>query len=322
MANILICGGGGFIGGHLINRLQQNGHWVRSVDIHYKPYSIGRADERITADLRDPHVCARVCEGIDEVYQLAADMGGAGYIFNTENDAAIMHNSVLCNVNILHASRSAGVKKIFFSSSACVYPLFNQQDPDHPNCEESSAYPAFPDSEYGWEKLFSERLYEAYRNCYGIDCKIGRFHNVYGPYGAWQGGKEKAPAALCRKVASASDGDTIEIWGDGRQTRSFLYIDDCLDAVEALMASDFSGPVNIGSEEMISIKDLASLVMEIAQKRLQLSFIDGPIGVKGRNSDNRMIKKVLRWSPRVSLAEGLERTYHWIEEQVHSVEPV
>ncbi len=316
MASILVCGGGGFIGGHLVNRLRLLGHRVRSVDIHYKPYSVAQPDEKIIGDLRDPVTCLEVCKGIDEVYQLAADMGGAGYIFSGDNDAEIMHNSILCNLNMLNACREHGIRKIFYSSSACIYPYYNQVDPDHPNCEESSAYPAQPDSEYGWEKLFSERLYLAYRRNFRMDCKIARFHNVYGPHGAWKDGKEKAPAAVCRKVAEAVNGSEIEVWGNGQQTRSFLYIDDCIDAVLMLMQSEFAGPVNIGSEEMVSINELASRVISISGKELSLRHIEGPLGVNGRTSHNALIRKELGWQPKYSLSQGLERTYHWISREL------
>jgi nucleoside-diphosphate-sugar epimerase len=316
MARILVCGGGGFIGGHLVRRLQKHGHWLRSVDLFYKSYNTGIADEKIVGDLRDPGFCMEVCAGMDEVYQLSADMGGAGYIFTGANDADIMHNSILCNVNIIHACVMNKVSKVFFSSSACIYPYYNQVDADNPHCEEHSAYPAMPDSEYGWEKLFSERMYLAYRKNHHLNCKIGRFHNVYGPHGAWIGGKEKAPAAICRKVAEAEDGGSIDIWGTGLQTRSFLYIEDCLDAVIQLMGSDFNGPVNIGSEEMISINGLAREIIAISGKHLSLHHIKGPIGVNGRTSDNTLIEKELGWTPRISLREGLEHTYHWISSQV------
>lgn len=318
MAKILVCGGGGFIGGHLVNRLKEQGHWVRSVDIAYTQYSFAQPDDKVTGDLRDPQISKAATTGMDEVYQLAADMGGAGYIFTGENDAAIMHNSVLCNVNTLHACLENGVKKIFFSSSACIYPYFNQEDSQHPNCEESSAYPALPDSEYGWEKLFSERLYLAYRKNYGLDCKVARFHNVFGPYGTWKGGKEKAPAAICRKVAEAGNDASIEIWGTGEQTRSFLYIDDCLDAVQALMKSDFYGPVNIGSEEMVTINELARMAIEISGKKLSLRHIEGPIGVNGRRSDNTLIEKELSWKPRLSLMEGMRKTFEWIKNELEN----
>jgi nucleoside-diphosphate-sugar epimerase len=251
-----------------------------------------------------------------EVYQLAADMGGAGYIFTGEHDADVMHNSATINLNVLEAFRRAGGFRIFYSSSACIYPAYNQTDPDSPKCSEDSAYPAAPDSEYGWEKLFSERLYLAYMRNYGMRVRIARFHNIFGPYGAWTGGREKAPAALCRKVAEATDGGEIEIWGDGRQTRSFLYIDECIDGILRLMESDFPGPVNIGSEEMVTINSLAELVMEIAGKTLRIRHVEGPLGVRGRNSDNRLIREKLGWAPSAPLRLGLVTTYAWIEQQV------
>jgi GDP-D-mannose 3', 5'-epimerase len=315
MRRILVCGGGGFIGGHLVKRLMQEGHWVRSVDIEYHLYSTGDPHEKIIADLRDPRVCFDACEGIDEVYQLAADMGGAGYIFSGENDATIMHNSILCNLNILEAAVRHQVKKVFFSSSACIYPYFNQEDPNNPNCEESSAYPAMPDSEYGWEKLFSERLYQAYSRNFSLDCKIGRFHNVYGPNGAWYGGREKAPAAICRKIAEAPDGSSIDIWGNGLQTRSFLYIDDCIDGMIALMNSNQSGPFNIGSEEMVTIRQLSEMIMDYAGKRLTINYVTGYKGVNGRRSNNVLIRNKIGWGPKVSLEEGIAYTYDWIKDQ-------
>ena len=274
------------------------------------------ADEFVIGDLRDPVVCRQVVEGIEEIYQLAADMGGAGYIFTGDNDAAVMHNSATINLNMAESARLEGVKKIFYSSSACMYPEYNQMDPDNPKCSEESAYPAAPDSEYGWEKLFSERIYLTYQRNYGIKVKIARFHNIFGPEGTWTGGKEKAPAAICRKVAEAEEGGEIEIWGDGKQTRSFLYIDECLEGVRRLMESDFSGPVNIGSEEMISINGLAELVMNIAGKNLRIKNIPGPEGVRGRNSDNTLIEEKLGWQPSQSLKQGLEKTYPWILKQV------
>jgi GDP-D-mannose 3',5'-epimerase len=316
MKKILVCGAGGFIGGHLVNRLKSEGYWVRGVDLKQNEYGNNNCDEFIVGDLRDVLVSKKVVENIDEIYQLAADMGGAGYIFTGNNDAQVMHNSVLCNVNILEESRKAGVKKIFYSSSACMYPEYNQLDPDNPNCNEESAYPAAPDSEYGWEKLFSERLYFAYNRNFGIDVKIARFHNIFGPKGTWNGGKEKAPAAMCRKVAEAEEGGIIEVWGDGKQTRSFLFIDECIDGVRKLMDSDFSGPVNIGSEEMISINDFAKMVINISKKNITIKNINGPTGVRGRNSDNTLIKEKLGWSPSIPLIEGMEKTYFWIQEQV------
>lgn len=316
MKKVLVCGAGGFIGGHLVKRLKNDGHWVRGVDLKENEYGNTMADEFIIGDLRFPEVAGRVVEGIDEVYQLAADMGGAGYIFTGEHDAAVMHNSALCNLNVLDAAQKAGVKKIFYSSSACMYPEYNQLDPDNPKCSEDSAYPAAPDSEYGWEKLFSERLYFSYQRNTGIDVKVARFHNIFGPQGTWTGGKEKAPAAMCRKVAEAEEGGHIEVWGDGKQTRSFLYIDECVEAVLRLMESDFSGPVNIGSEEMISINDFARMAIEISGKNLTIKNIPGPTGVRGRNSDNRLIREKLGWEPKMPLREGMERTYKWISANV------
>jgi nucleoside-diphosphate-sugar epimerase len=269
-------------------------------------------------DLRDPVTTAAAVEGVDTVYQLAADMGGAGYIFTGEHDADVMHNSALINLNILERGVRAGVKKFFYSSSACIYPEYNQRDPDNPNCSEDSAYPAAPDSEYGWEKLFSERLYLSFMRNYGVNVRIARFHNIFGPEGTWTGGREKAPAAVCRKVAEAPHRGEIEIWGDGNQTRSFLYIDECLEGVERLMHSEFTGPVNIGSDEMVTINQLAAMVIGISGKRLDVRHIDGPLGVRGRNSDNRMIGEKLGWRPSLPLRKGVERTYQWIEQQVES----
>lgn len=315
---ILVTGAGGFIGGHLTKRLKAEGYWVRGVDLKAPEFSASAADEFFIADLRDPLVVRAVVEDIDEVYQLAADMGGAGYIFTGEHDAEVMHNSASINLNVLEAGRLAGVKKFFYSSSACIYPEHNQLDPDNPMCAEGSAYPAAPDSEYGWEKLFSERLYLAYRRNYGIEIRIARFHNIFGPEGTWRGGREKAPAAICRKVAESANGGSIEIWGDGRQTRSFLYIDECLEAVRRLVASDFSGPVNIGSEEMVTINRLAEMAIAISGKRLRVRHIDGPLGVRGRNSENRLIREKLLWAPSAPLAAGLEKTYGWIDAQVRT----
>jgi GDP-D-mannose 3', 5'-epimerase len=316
MKRALVCGGGGFIGGHLINRLKSEGYWVKGVDLKYNEYGNSNADDFVIGDLTDPVICRQVTEGgFDEVYQLAADMGGAGYIFTGENDAAVMHNSALCNLNMLHAAHLTGVKKIFYSSSACMYPEYNQLNPENPKCSEESAYPAAPDSEYGWEKLFSERLFLAYQRNLGITVKIARFHNIFGPQGTWRGGKEKAPAAICRKIIDAEDGGTIEIWGDGKQTRSFLYVDECLEGVRRLMESDFSGPVNIGSEEMISINDFAKLIAEISGKNITIKNIKGPEGVRGRNSDNDLIQEKLGWAPSHTLKEGITKTYHWIAEQ-------
>ena len=313
---ILVCGAGGFIGGHLVKRLRSEGYWVRGVDLKHQEFSPTRANEFVIGDLRDPAVVRSALAEIDEVYQLAADMGGAGYIFTGEHDAAVMHNSATINLNILEFGREAGIRKYFYSSSACMYPAYNQTDPDKPNCSEDSAYPAAPDSEYGWEKLFSERLYAAYQRNYGIEIRVARFHNIFGPEGTWSGGREKAPAAICRKVAEAPDGGEIEIWGDGKQTRSFLYIEECIEGIRRLMDSSFAGPVNIGSEEMVAINQLAEMAMGIAGKRLRVRHVDGPLGVRGRNSDNRLIRDRLGWAPSASLRAGLEVTYDWVAEQV------
>lgn len=315
---VLVAGAGGFIGGHLVKRLKAEGLWVRGVDLKRPEYSQTAADEFIVGDLCEPDVAREAVAGISEVYQLAADMGGAGYIFTGEHDAAVMRNSATVNLNMLEFGTRAGVKKFFYSSSACIYPEYNQTDPESPKCSEESAYPAAPDSEYGWEKLFSERLYFAYqRNC-GVTVRVARFHNIFGPEGSWVGGREKAPAAICRKVAEAPDGGEIEIWGDGKQTRSFLYIDECLEGVSRLMDSDFAGPVNIGSEEMVTINQLAGLVAKIAGKQISIRHISGPLGVRGRNSDNHLIGEKLGWRPSRPLAEGLQKTYAWISEQVAS----
>ena len=317
MKTALVCGAGGFIGGHLVKRLKNEGYWVRGVDIKYHEYVESNADEFIKGDLRDPRLVAEVVDKeFDELYQLAADMGGAGFVFSGENDADIMHNSAMINLNMVEASVKAGVKKIFYSSSACMYPERNQMDPDNPNCVEDSAYPAEPDSEYGWEKLFSERFYLAANRNYGIDIRIARFHNIFGPEGSWRDGREKAPAAFCRKVAETPNGGEIEMWGDGKQTRSFLYIDECLEGVTRLMVSDFIGPVNIGSDEMVSINQLAEMAMDIAGKKLTIKHISGPLGVRGRNSDNSLIKEKLDWKPTWPLHKGMEVTYKWIENQV------
>lgn len=315
---ILVCGGGGFIGGHLVKRLRAEGYWVRSSDIKRPEFAQSAAHEFIVGDLRKPEVAQSVLTDIDEVYQLAADMGGAGYIFTGEHDAAVMHNSATINLNVLEFGVQAGVKRFFYSSSACIYPDYNQLDPDNPKCSEASAYPAAPDSDYGWEKLFSERLYLAYMRNHGVQVRIARFHNIFGPEGTWTGGREKAPAAICRKVAEASADGEIEIWGDGRQTRSFLYIDECLEGVRRLMDSDFPGPVNIGSEEMVTINHLVHMATEIAGKRISIRHIAGPTGVRGRNSDNRLIREKLGWAPGRPLREGLEKTYHWIDQQIRS----
>lgn len=314
----LVCGAGGFIGGHLVRRLKSEGYEVLGVDLKRHEYRETAADEFWVEDLRDPDVCRRAVAGQDEVYQLAADMGGAGYVFTGENDADVMHNSALVNLNIAEAATHEDGIRVFYSSSACIYPERNQMDPDDPRCHEDSAYPAAPDSEYGWEKLFSERLYAAFRRNRGLDVRMARFHNIFGPEGAWGNGREKAPAALCRKVAEADDGGTIEIWGDGKQTRSFLYVDECVEAVRRLMASDVLEPINIGSEEMITINDFAQLIAEVAGKSISLDHIEGPTGVRGRNSDNRMIRDKLGWAPSQPLRAGIEQTYRWVEAQVAS----
>ncbi len=317
MKEVLVCGAGGFIGGHLVKKLKNDGMWVRAVDIKKNEFSKSNADEFIVADLRD----SQAVEGIldkpfKEVYQLAADMGGAGFVFSGENDADIMHNSAMINLNIVEASVKSKVGKIFYSSSACMYPERNQLDPNNPNCTEDSAYPAEPDSEYGWEKLFSERFYLAAKRNYGIDVRIGRFHNIFGPEGSWKDGREKAPAAFCRKVAETPDGGEIEMWGDGEQTRSFLYVDECIEGVQRLMDSNYDNPINIGSDEMVSLNKLASIVMDIAGKKQTINHIDGPLGVRGRNSDNTLIEKVLKWRPTSPLRDGLSLTYNWISKQV------
>lgn len=317
MKKALVCGAGGFIGAHLVKRLVKEGYWVRGVDLKYPPFAETAAHDFVIGDLRDPQICRYVVDQpFDEVYQLAADMGGAGFVFTGDNDADIMHNSALINLNMLEASWKRNVKKIFYSSSACIYPKYNQEDPDNPKTAEESAYPAMPDSEYGWEKLFSERLYLAFHRNYGMNVRIARFHNIFGPEGSWNDGREKAPAAMCRKVAMAEDGGEIEMWGDGKQTRSFLYIDECLEGVRRLMQSDWTGPVNIGSEEMVTINGLAELIMDIAGKSLRIKHIPGPLGVRGRNSDNSLIQEKLGWKPKQPLRTGLEITYKWIEEQV------
>lgn len=315
----LVCGAGGFIGSHLVKRLKGEGYWVRGVDLKYPEFSQSAADEFIVGDLRRQSVVENVLDRkFDEVYQLAADMGGAGHIFTGEHDAEIMQNSASINLNVIDRAHHRGLNRIFYSSSACMYPAYNQEDPDNPNCVESSAYPAAPDSEYGWEKLFSERLYLAYNRNYGMTNRIARYHNVFGPEGSWVGGREKAPAAICRKVAMAANNGEIEIWGDGKQTRSFLYVDECLEGTLRLTRSEFEGPVNIGSDEMVSINQLVDLVGDIAGKRLHKRHIPGPTGVRGRNSDNRLIEEKLGWRPSQSLVAGLETTYAWIEEQVRA----
>jgi GDP-D-mannose 3',5'-epimerase len=321
MKTALVCGAGGFIGSHLVKRLKKEGYWVRGVDLKNPMFGKIEADDFIVGDLTDQKTVEKVIDrDFDEVYQLAADMGGAGYIFTGEHDADVMYNSAIINLNIARRAVEAKVKKIFYSSSACMYPERNQLDPNNPNCAEDSAYPAEPDSEYGWEKLFSERMYLAYSRNYGLNVRIARFPNIFGPEGTWDGGKEKAPAAICRKVAEAKSGDEIEIWGDGKQTRTFLYIDECLEGVRRLMKSDFTEPVNIGSDEMVSINQLAEMAMKIAGKKLKLKHIKGPLGVRGRSSDNKLIKERLGWKPTAKLEDGLSKTYHWIEKQVRAKE--
>jgi nucleoside-diphosphate-sugar epimerase len=317
MKTALICGVGGFIGGHLAKRLKREGYWVRGVDLKNHEYVPSPVDEFVVGDLREQSVVRSVLDKrFDEVYQLAADMGGAGYIFSGEHDADVMHNSATINLNVLEQAKLVRIGRIFYSSSACMYPAYNQEDPDNPKCSEDSAYPAAPDSEYGWEKLFSERLYLSYHRNHGVQVRIARFHNIFGPEGSWTGGREKAPAALCRKVAEAREGGEIEIWGDGKQTRSFLYIDECLEGVRRLVNSDFMGPVNIGSEEMVTINQLAEMVMSIAAKKLSIKHVAGPLGVRGRNSDNRLIFEKLDWKPSKKLLDGLRMTYKWIDQQV------
>ena len=311
----VVLGAGGFIGGHLVTKLKSLGYWVRGVDIKRHEFKETDADEFIVADLREKSAVELVIDDtIDEVYQLAADMGGAEFIFTGENDADIMHNSAMINLHVCEVCVKRGVKKVFYSSSACIYPEHNQLDPDNPNCEESSAYPANPDSEYGWEKLFSERMFFAFQRNKGLDVKVARFHNVFGPYGTWCGGREKAPAAICRKVATADE--EIEIFGDGKQTRSFLFVEECVEGVIRLMQSDFSGPVNIGSDEMVTINQLVDIVCEIGEKMLEKKHIPGPLGVRGRNSDNRLIKEKLGWAPSKPLKEGLRETYEWIQNEL------
>lgn len=316
----LVCGAGGFIGSHLVKRLKEEGYWVRGVDLKYPEFDTTMADDFIIGDLRNYSVGERSIDmPFDEIYQLAADMGGAGFVFTGENDADIMHNSGLINMNILDIAWKRNAKKIFYSSSACMYPEINQVDPENPMTSEESAYPASPDSEYGWEKLFSERLFLAYHRNKGTDVRIARFHNIFGPLGTWEGGREKAPAAFCRKVSMAKTGGQIEMWGDGNQTRSFLYVDECIEGVRRLMnQSEFIGPVNIGSEEMVTINELAQMAMNIAGKKLSIKHIPGPLGVRGRNSDNRLIKDNLGWEPHYPLIKGMVLTYEWIRLQVET----
>ncbi len=312
----LVCGAGGFIGHHLVRRLKREGFRVRGTDLKFPRFSETEADDFIIGDLRDPYFVRHIIDRrFDEIYQLAADMGGAGYIFTGEHDADVMHNSAMINLNILRGAHTRNIKRIFYSSSACIYPEYNQTDPDNPNCAEFSAYPAAPDSEYGWEKLFSERLYLAYARNHGLDVRIARYHNIFGPEGSWNDGKEKAPAAVCRKIATAPNGGEIEIWGDGKQTRSFLYIDECVEGSLRLMRSTFMGPVNLGSDEMVTINQLVDMVAGIAGKSVRKRHIEGPTGVRGRNSDNRIIYERLRWSPSTALVNGLRPTYEWIHAQ-------
>jgi nucleoside-diphosphate-sugar epimerase len=344
MKKALILGGGGFIGGHLAKRLKDEGFWVRVVDIKEKHEYWDHKDicnEYISGDLRDPKLVSRVMmapnqtsesdkvNSFDEVYQLAADMGGAGYIFTGDNDANVMHNSALINLNVVYEAAKKSIKKIFYSSSACMYPEHNQMDPDNPNCEESSAYPANPDSEYGWEKLFSERLFLAFNRNYGLDVRVARFHNIFGPMGTWTGGKEKAPAAMCRKAAETPSDGNLEVWGDGLQTRSFLYVDDCVEAVLRFMRQDkFYGPVNIGSEERVTINQLAQMAINLSGKNINITNIEGeefktkygfrcPVGVRGRNSDNKLFREKIGWEVSMPLIEGMSKTFDWINKQVN-----
>lgn len=318
MKKILVCGAGGFIGTHLVNDFKQQGHYVIAADLKYPEYSKPTADEFHVVDLREQDVVHKLFSRheIDEIYQLAADMGGAGYIFTGDHDADVMHNSAQINLNILDAMRTHEVERVFYSSSACIYPSHNQTDPDNPLCSEDSAYPADPDSEYGWEKLFSERMYMAFARNYGIHARIARFHNIFGPLGAWNNGKEKSPAALCRKVAETNDG-VIEVWGPGTQTRSFLYIEECIKGIHRIMNSEYDKPVNLGSERMISINNLALLIGDIANKKVTINNIPGPVGVMGRSSHNDLIMEQLDWRPDENLEYGLKNTYEWIYNQIH-----
>lgn len=313
----LVLGAGGFIGSHLVKRLKSEGFFVRGADLKEPEFSRSVADEFVVGDLQDMGVAGDAMNGhFDEIYQLAADMGGAGYIFTGGNDADIMSNSVRINLNVLALARQRPAGRIFYASSACIYPAHNQIEPDNPKTAEASAYPADPDSEYGWEKLFSERLYAAHARNYGIEARIARYHNVFGPEGTWTGGREKAPAALCRKIAETPDGGEIEIWGDGNQTRSFLYIDECLEGSLRLMRSAVPGPLNIGSAEMVTINELAAMIADIAGKDIRLRHIDGPLGVRGRTSDNSLVRASLDWEPSSPLRAGIAKTYRWIEQQV------
>jgi len=330
MKTALVMGGGGFIGSHLVKRLKSEGFWVRSVDLKYPDFSETQADDFIIGDLRDPVLVSKAMfapkqtsqddhsNSFDEVYQLAADMGGAGYIFTGTHDADVMHNSALININVAKEAVIKSVKRLFYSSSACIYPAYNQEDPNNPKCSEDSAYPAAPDSEYGWEKLFSERLYLSFMRNYNLNVRIARYHNIFGPEGTYQGGREKAPAALCRKIILAPDNTSIEVWGSGQQTRSFLFIDECVEASIRLMRSDFIGPVNIGSEEMVSINGFAKMIIDISGKNIGISNISGPVGVNGRNSDNKLIAEKLSWQPSLPLINGLKQTYEWINNQLNN----
>jgi len=327
MKKAVVMGAGGFIGSHMVKRLKSEGFWVRGVDLKHTEFSETEADDFVIGDLRDPIVVSNVInQDMDLVYQFAADMGGAGYIFTGDNDANVMHNSGLINLNVVHESVKKQVKKVFYSSSACMYPAYNQEDPDNPMCSEDSAYPAAPDSEYGWEKLFSERLYMAFARNYGLNVRIGRFHNIFGPDGTWDGGKEKAPAAMCRKAILADNESSLEVWGDGLQTRSFLYIDECIEAVQRLMDSDFTNPINIGSEEMVQINELAQIAIDLSGKNISIENLQGddfekkygfpvPEGVRGRNSDNKLFREKIGWEPNYPLVEGMKHTFEWIKSQ-------
>lgn len=317
MKKILVCGAGGFIGTHLVEDLKKKGFYVIGADLKYPTYSETKADEFYIMDLRiQNNVEKLLTNDIYEIYQLAADMGGAGYIFTGDNDADIMHNSAIINLNIAHEMIKKRINRIFYSSSACIYPAYNQEDPNNPLLSEESAYPAAPDSEYGWEKLFSERMFMAFAKNYGIRARIVRFHNIFGPLGAWNNGKEKSPAALCRKVALAKNGESIEVWGPGTQTRSFLFIEECIEGIHKIMASDYNLPLNLGSERMISINNLAKLIADRAGKEISIKNIDGPLGVMGRNSHNKLIMESIGWKPGEDLEYGIDKTYAWIKEQI------
>ena len=317
MKKILVCGAGGFIGSHLVEKFKSQGHYVIGADLKYPLYNESTADKFFIMDLRNQrNVEYLINSDIDEIYQLAADMGGAGYIFTGEHDADIMHNSAMINLNILDEMQKKGVKNVFYSSSACMYPEHNQTDPNNPLLSEDSAYPAAPDSEYGWEKLFSERLYMSYARNYGMRVRIARFHNIFGPNGSWNNGKEKAPAALCRKVAMSKDNGIIDVWGPGNQTRSFLYIDECIEGIQRIMQSDCEVPLNLGSERMISINSLVFLIAKLVNKSIAITNVDGPMGVRGRNSHNKLIKEMIGWTPAENLEDGLIQTYNWINQQI------